>query len=220
VEVVAMFGVMAIVLAAIAYVKGATVRKLRNATSFAIGELREGQAGRVIGDAFPFGETLQAPLTGRACIYFIATVEQYVGNRTVTGWKEIVKEERGVPFVLTDGTGRAIVDPTGAEIALDFDNRSTPGTFDDPSPAEEAFIARHKKQRRGLVFNKKLRYREAVIHVGERVAVLGEGIREPDPEAAPAGDYRGEPPTRLRLTSTPRFPLVISDAPDATRPKP
>jgi hypothetical protein len=203
-----------------AYLKGATVRKLRNATSVAIGELAEGQAGRVIGEAFPIGVTLQGPLTGRACVYYIAKVEQHHSTGRSSYWKTLVEEERGVPFALTDGTGRAIVDPTSAEIALDFDSKSTSGTFDDANEIERAFLERHHQSSQGWVFNKRLRYREAVIHVGERIAVLGEGVREADPDAAPSGDYRGAPPTRLRLTSTARFPLVISDSPDATQPKP
>lgn len=66
------------------------------------------------------------------------------------------------------------------------------------------------------MFNKGLRYKEAMIEVNETVAVLGQGIREPDPEMALAQDYRTGPPTRLRLTSSPRFPLVISDNPSTT----
>jgi hypothetical protein len=219
-ETVIIIAVVVVFVAISAYASGKTVRKLRNAQSFPIGQLPEGKAGRVIGDAHPLAETLTAPLTGRACVYYIAKVEQHHSTGKSSYWKTLVKEERGVPFVLDDGTGRAIVDPTSAEIALDFDSKSTSGTFDDADEIERAFLERHHQTSQGWVFNKRLRYREAVIHVGERIAVLGEGVREPDPDAAPSGDYRGAPPTRLRLTSNPRFPLVISDNPGATEPKP
>jgi hypothetical protein len=219
VEIAIILACVVVFLAVTALAKGATVRKLRNARSFAIAELAEGQAGRVIGEAFPIGVTLQGPLTGRDCVYYIAKVEQHHSTGRSSYWKTIVEEERGVPFALTDGTGRAIVDPTHAEIALDFDSKSTSGTFDDANDVERAFLERHHESSQGWLFNKSLRYREAVIHVGERIAVLGEGVREPDPDAEPSGDYRGAAPTRLRLTSTPRFPLVISDSPDATQPK-
>jgi hypothetical protein len=212
--------VFAAVIGIATYTSGATVRKLRKAKMYMIGELPEGQAGRVIGDAYPLGAKLRAPLTGRDCVYYIAKVDQHYNTGKTSGWKNIIKEERGVPFLLQDPTGRAIVDPTGAEIALDFDNRSTSGTFDDATQIEEDFLERHGKKSQGWVFNKGLRYREAVIHVGERVAVLGEGVREPDPDAPPADGYRGAAPTRLRLTSTPRFPLVISDSPDTTERNP
>jgi hypothetical protein len=63
---------------------------------------------------------------------------------------------------------------------------------------------------------KRLRYREAIVAIGEIISVLGSGTREPDPQAAPA-DYRGGQPTLIRLTSSPRYPLVISDDPSTTR---
>jgi hypothetical protein len=122
-----------------------------------------------------------------------------------------------VPFVLEDGSGRAIVDATAARIAIDFDGRSQSGTFDDPTEAERAFLARHGEKGQGWIFNRRLRYREAVIAEGETIAVLGAGTREPDPDAPPSEAYRGDAPTRLRLTSSPRYPLVISDDASLTR---
>ena len=65
-----------------------------------------------------------------------------------------------------------------------------------------------------------LRYREAVIEVGETIAILGSGIREPDLEARPDGDaYRAMAGTRLRLTGSRRYPLVISDAASTVGPR-
>jgi hypothetical protein len=200
------------------YASGATKRKLRKAKAYAIAELPESVAGRVIGQAQVLGETLTGPLTGRTCVYYIAKVEQRRSNGRSTYWRAIITEQRGVPFMLVDATGRAIIDPGSAELALDFDNRSTSGTFDDATSIEEAFLARHGQKSQGWVFNKGLRYREAVIEIGETIAVLGSGVREPDPDAVQAAaGYREGPPTRLRLTSSPKFPLIISDDPSTTR---
>lgn len=62
-----------------------------------------------------------------------------------------------------------------------------------------------------MVFNKSLSYRESIIHIGEKICVLGSGVREPDPDAPPSMDYRGAMPTRLRLTNARDHKLVISD---------
>ncbi len=200
------------------YARGTALRKLRSAKPFAIGALPEGTAGRIVGDASVLDATLQAPLTGRDCVCYVAIVDVFRGP---LGWANIVTEERGVPFVLADATGRAIVDPTGAEMALDFDSTAATGptvpvgTFVDATPLQQALLARHGKPVERGLRARRLRYREAVIHAGKRVAVLGEGVREPDPDAPPAGDYRGDATTRLRLTSTRRFPLVIGDDTDA-----
>jgi hypothetical protein len=191
-------------------------RQLRGALTFKIGELGEQARGRIIGTARAYVEQLEGPLSGRPCVYYIAKVEQRRSTGRSSYWRTIVTETRGVRFVVEDETGRAIVDPISARMALDFDARTSSGMFDDPTEAERAFLARHGLRGEGVLFNKRLRYREAVIAVGETIAVLGEGTREPDPNESPA-DYRGDQPTLLRLTSSPRFPLVISDDPSTTR---
>jgi hypothetical protein len=152
-------------------------RQLKQAKPWSLNELPEDTHGRVIGQARALGEQLQGPLTGRPCVYYIAMVEEQRSTGRSTHWRTVAQETRGVPFILEDGTGRAIVDPNGAQVALDFDGNSKSGTFNNADP-----------------------------------------VQEPDPNAAPEAAYRGAPPTRLRLTSSPRFPLIISDDPATTRP--
>jgi hypothetical protein len=192
-------------------------RQLKQAKPWSLNELPEDTHGRVIGQARVLGEQLQGPLTGRACVYYVAMVEEQRSTGRSTYWRTVAQETRGVPFMLEDGTGRAIVDPNGAQVALDFDGNSKSGTFNNADPVQEQFLAKHGQKSEGWVFNKTLRYREAMIEIGETIAVLGSGTREPDPNAAPEAAYRGAPATRLRLTSSPRFPLIISDDPATTR---
>ena len=192
-------------------------RALRNAKALPIGQLPENTLGKVVGQAQSVGQQLVGPLTGRPCLYYIAIVEQHVSTGRSSYWKQIIKEEMGVPFQIVDISGRAIVDPRGADVALTFDGASKSGTFNDADPVQEAFLQRHGKTSKGWVFNKGLRYKEAMIEINETVAIMGSGIREPDPMMAPAQDYRSGPPTLLRLTSSPKFPLVISDDQSTTQ---
>ena len=192
-------------------------RTLRNAPAKRILDLMDDELGKVVGRARGLDEVLNAPLTGRRCVYFIATVEEHHSTGKSSYWKTIIRETRGVPFMLEDDSGRALVDATAARIAIDFDGKSQSGTFDDPTEAEKAFLARHGEKGEGWVFNRSLRYREAVIEAGETIAVLRAGTREPDPDAPPTEAYRGDAPTRLRLTSSRKYPLVISDDPSAVR---
>jgi hypothetical protein len=193
-------------------------RKLKRAQRYRIADLTENTLGRLVGAATPIDVTLTAPLSGRPCVMYIARVEEQHRSGKTTTWRTKVREAQSVRFVLADGSGRAIIDPTGAELALEFDSRSRSGTFDDPTPAEKAFLERHMQSGSGFLgFNRTLRYSEAIIEVGEQVAVLGQGIREPDPDAPPVDAYRGDAPTRLRLTSSAQHPLVISDAPETQR---
>jgi hypothetical protein len=188
-------------------------RRLRRAATHTIAEFPDTTLGRIIGRAGVETEQLVAPLTGRPCLYYVATVLEQQGKAMRT----VIEERRGVPFVVDDGTGRAIVDPTPSEtrLLLDVDARSTSGTFDDPTEAERAFLARHDQRGTRGRFNRGLCYREAVVEIGETVAVLGVGEREPDPDAPP-GDYRSQP-SRLRVRGTPAAPVVISDERGLTR---
>jgi hypothetical protein len=192
-------------------------RQLRKAARKPIAQLADNELGKVVGSARGLDEMLVAPLSGRRCVYFIAVVEERRSNSKSSYWKKIVEESRGVPFALEDDSGRAIVDASSARIAIDFDGRSQSGTFDNPTEAERAFLSRHGERGQGWLFNRSLRYREAVIEEGETVAVLGAGTREPDPDAMPTAAYRDAPPTRLRLTSSAKYPLVISDDRDVLR---
>ncbi|MCX5741063.1 MAG: GIDE domain-containing protein, partial [Proteobacteria bacterium] len=126
-------------------------RELRRAPRFKITDLPDSTLGRVVGVARPIGEPLTSPLNGRPCLYFISTVST-VGR----GARVVAREERGVPFLLEDDTGRAIVDPQGADVALDQDEHSSSGTLDNPTEVEARFLARHGEVSKGLVFNRAL----------------------------------------------------------------
>lgn len=191
----------------------ALTRRLKAARPWSVGELPEDTLGKIVGTARPVEEPLTAPISGRPCVFFEVSVVQNHGKSSST----IIHELQGVPFFLEDETGRAIVDPRGAEVVLQQDYSTSSGTLDDATPVEEAFLRRHGKEPQGWVFNKSLNYRESIIEISEKVAVLGAGVREPDPDASPSQDYRGAMPTRLRLTSTRQFKLVISDLPNTTR---
>lgn len=182
-------------------------RTLRAARPWPIAELPEDTIGRVIGRAARLDQLLTAPISGRPCLFYVVEVVEKQGKSTSV----IIREETGVPFTLRDDSGHAIVDPTGAKIALTTDVVTRSGTLDDATQLEEAFLARHGRTSRRWVFNRGLTYREAIVEDGERVAILGAGVREPDPDAGPGAGYRGGPPTRLRLTSSRRFPLLLSD---------
>jgi hypothetical protein len=191
-------------------------RALVAAKAWPIGELPENATGRVIGEVQPLERVLESPLTGRACVYYVVTVDVRRSNDRWSSWRTVITKREGAPFLLHDASGRAIVDPAGAEVVLASAVHSRSGTFDDATPAEEAFLARydHASTTWGL---SGIRFTEAVIAPGAFVAVLGAGVREPDPAARPAEGYRSGPPTRLRLTSSRQHPLVIGDDPSTVQ---
>ncbi len=191
----------------------ALMRRLKQAKPWPVGELPEDTLGKIVGNARPVGDVLTAPISQRPCVFFEVSVVENHGKSSST----IIHELQGVPFYVEDASGRAVVDPRGADVVLEQDYSTSSGTLDDATPIEEEFLRRHNKEPRGWVFNKSLSYRESIIAIGEQVAVLGSGVREPDPDAPPTQDYRGAMPTRLRLTNSRVHKLVISDLPSTTR---
>lgn len=163
------------------------------------------------------GPPLVSPLTGRACAYYEAIVEEYRSSGKRGSWYRIIHERQGQDFLLDDGHGTARVSMAGAAVALVKDAHFRSGLFQDATPVLDEFLARHGRSSQGWLFNKSLRYREGVIEPGELVAVCGHGRREPDPDPrAAAAGYR-ETPTRLHLSAAPNLPLYVSDDMSALR---
>lgn len=199
-------------------------RKLmRKATRFALGDLPENTFGKIVGVARPANKRLlEAPLSGRLCVYYETHVDALLGASYV---RTIATEQEGLAFVVEDGDARVLVDPTNAFMSTGIDFVST-STFYLPAPREEALLRRHglftPVSGKAVRYADGLRYREAIIEADERIAVFGAGVREVDAEAATrigsSGDgergYRDAgAPTRMRLSGTSKFPLFISDDP-------
>jgi hypothetical protein len=115
------------------------------------------------------GEPLTSPLTGTRCFTFTADIAEWVKTRSKSGgttwaWRTTAGDDDLQEFYLDDGTGRVLVNPGGAEEAIDMQQtfyceidkdgrfksvRSTPGI---PAPTEQAVWAYiHGAHRRKLV---------------------------------------------------------------------
>ena len=154
-------------------------RRLRAAPQKQIGEAAESEDVKIRGKVEVYEETVTGPLSGRACVFYF--------SRTYQDGREIRRQVGGVPFIVRDATGRALVDPTDAAATLRDDYESL------------AYGPRDQL--------------EAVIEPGDEVEVSGRGVREPDEGAVAAtSGYRDGAPTRLHLSASPKFPLRIVDA--------
>ncbi len=186
-------------------------RKLmRKAPTYALGDLPENTFGKVVGVTRPSHRRLiEAPLSGRLCVYYEAYVDAMAGASML---RTLASEQEGIAFTLEDGHARAFVDPAHASMSTAIDHVST-STLTNATDRQQAMLTRHKLFGKAISFADGLRYREAIIEADERIAVFGGGVREPDPEAG-SESYRGAGvPTRLCLSGSERFPLFISDDP-------
>jgi hypothetical protein len=188
------------------------IRKLlRNATERTLLDVRESTFVRVTGTVQPHrSRMVEAPLSGRMCAYYSLVIRAPIRSLSLRrnhheSYMTVGEEDEGIPFELEVEGRRAVIDPTNAWITSSFDHKVY--LHDDDVRALEIW------QRRGLVGTSNYaRFEEAVLAVGERIAVFGAAMREPDPDGI-AGEqgYRDDGPTRLRFSDSERFPLVIRD---------
>ncbi|MBL8626625.1 MAG: hypothetical protein JNK64_35380 [Myxococcales bacterium] len=156
------------------------------------------------------GEHLLAPISRRPCVYYAVAIEEEVG----TTWQVVYTDQRAVPFVVSDGTGRALIDAAGAEIEVDAGRRT--GTLDRAALEALGAAAPIRLHGNSALRGPRLRYREVAFPLGATLAVIGAAVREPDPDAIKAvTGYREGPPTRLRLGRSAAHALWLSDATDA-----
>ncbi|MBA3392097.1 MAG: hypothetical protein H0T89_05605 [Deltaproteobacteria bacterium] len=196
-------------------------RKLRATKQCAIGNLANAARGprRIAGMVVAVGDPLIAPLTGRACVSYETQVVRAVGLGLDWDIKfQVVLEKRCVPFLIDDGTGSVVVDTAHAELLLgtDVDRWSSERDADaaaENAAAENAFLARFGQRRRGLLFEKRLHFTESIIEVGERIAVMGVPVHEPEPSTSSDSPYREYPtePSRPRMARSSRSALVVTD---------
>lgn len=187
-------------------------RMLRAAQRVSIADAPERKLIKIVGRLEFLDDPITAALSERPCAFYEATVEQSRGD---FGWQVLIREARGCRFVIRDGTGVAIVDPSYAHAVTVHDKDTRSGYFRGATPPEEELLARHGHKSHGWLHEKELRYREGVLEEGEEVAVLGYGVREPAVgTVAEDGGYREGPAMQLIMTGSARRPLLLSDEPD------
>jgi hypothetical protein len=168
-------------------------------TPYRVAELPEGEIGRMVGSVRAHGRTLRSPLSDRPCVYYLVLVEQ----AGVILWTE----GNGVAFALQDASGRAIIEPATARIALLVDHREQARAVREATPQQDAVLARHGYDIRGA---DELVFHEAVLLVGERVTVVGAGRREPAVGSSQESDFRSPPPMQLRVAGASGAQLSIA----------
>jgi hypothetical protein len=148
-----------------------TRRALKKRTVTPIRGLRDGELVRVRGQVIAGERVLEAPLSRRSCVYYLATVDQETGRNH---WREVAREERHAEFVIDDGTGKLHVNMAVSRVAVVRDLHTRSGTFDDASEVEETFLRRHGLQSTNFIgLNLAIRYEEGTIEPGEEVTALG-----------------------------------------------
>lgn len=177
--------------------------------------LRTNELSKVSGKALHVKEPLLAPYSQRKCVFYQIVIQQKVSNGKSSHWKTLVKDERFQDFFIDTNGDFVIVKPTNNPrnyiSYLVKDKKQTSGTFNDPTPQFEAVLRRYNINPENFFgFNKRLRYKEGVIEIGERITVAGiakwKTLNEPLPEY---------PYSKIaELESDDKQKLIITDIPE------
>lgn len=170
-----------------------------------IGALPAHQLCRIVGRVTASEKLLTAPLTGRPCVHYTLAISELRGKRWVTR----ATDRRGVIFTIEDHSGRAIIEPTNAQVVPDFDHVARTGLVHSLTREHQALLARHGIAPGAANWTGAFQFHEAVIAVGDRVDVIGAGVRELDPTAPVESGYRTAAPTRLYISHSVEAPLSI-----------
>jgi hypothetical protein len=182
-------------------------RGLRGARLYRIRAFPPDKVARIAGTVRRSGELLEAPVTGRRCIAYVVRLREESGGTGVT--HPAIEETRGNPFLVEDTEGRALVKLERERCSLTLERHKEVGVVESTSGID-ALLARQSVHKGGGRF----RFEEGILEEGDRIAVLGKGRFEPDPEgegASPQG-YRTRA-MRLILEPTRNGRLFVSDDP-------
>ncbi len=186
-------------------------RRFRKTHAFSIEEMPEDTLGRITGVAQPLdGAVLKAPVSARPCVYWAIEVVEMLGDDWPS--REIINEQRGIPFVLAQDGHRAIIDASSVVTNLIFDHANKSSGVYGIDQLQKAVVDTYVPHR-SWQYTETLIFREAIVAVGEQVSIVGSGTREPDPDAAQVVGYREGARTRLRLTGSEKHPLSLTDDP-------
>jgi hypothetical protein len=183
-------------------------RGLRSAAVTRLVDAAEGVPVHVAGVVAP-GPTTPSPVSGRPCVYWQLSL-----HAGWSWWFASARAEAGVVFRVDDGTAHALVEPRLAQVALAVDRLGHSGRDLSETELRALFVRCGRTE----TLPGRIWFREAVLVPGDRVHVLGAGVREPDEERVAAADgLRGGAPTRLRVRGAAGVPFLIGDDPRLDR---
>lgn len=188
-------------------VKNRILRELIKSKAKSIVSVKENEYVKIIGKARHVGEPLIAPISGKQCIYYQTNVATK-GKHSRT----LINETKTSDFFIESGGEMAIVktdQPNSfRRIFLKRDTLKSSGYLNDASHRLEAYLKRHNHVSTNLLgFNKRIRYEEGIIELGEEVIVKGIGKWKSLSEPIEGFSYS----KILTLTGTKEKKLLITD---------
>jgi hypothetical protein len=174
-------------------------RAIAGATRVSVADFRDGASSLVVGKVVVAERAVDAPLTGKSCVYHRVVVE---GPPTPTGPTILLELYDGVDFYVEDDSGRALISVEDAVTSL------SKQLIDSGDVVGSNFERRIRDELPDDVDQKQMTFHEGRLDAGEMVAIRGVGRWVASPHGNQRGDYR-KAPRQLILSA----PLHITDRP-------
>ncbi|WP_417608562.1 hypothetical protein [Owenweeksia hongkongensis] len=189
-------------------------RKLKKAPSRKISEFKDGEVAKIVGEVFPIGEQLLAPLSKRECSYYYVLIEQKKSSGKNSYWRTIIENEVSHKFLIKEGEHYALINDTRVMSNIVIDKEYSSGLLNDAAMRLESYLKKHNHESENFFgFNKRLRYKEGILETNERVSVLGQGQWKSAEELELPLEYGNI----LVLTAADDEHIYLSDNPETTQ---
>ena len=158
---------------------------------------------------------INSPLKQTNCYYYRTIAWQYKQRGKDSEWVKAAEESLHVPFYMDDGSGRLLVDPSGAEMDLHCDfheeyNRSILLGGPDMPGTVYSFLSRH-----GVDSSRRIKVEESCISPKDSLFVLGTLSQNPGLDASVMPTWAGHAVQRSETAGTLAKARAVSDG---TRP--
>jgi hypothetical protein len=128
----------------------------------------------VCGEAVPCAGKLSSPFSGKDCVYYKYTIEEYRRSGKHSRWITVKNGDSRIRFYVQDDTGKILVNPDEASIEIPVDGEYNSGSGQDPSACVLDFLDASGIKHEGFFgWNKTMRFREYFIAPGDTVYVMG-----------------------------------------------
>ena len=135
---------------------------------------------------------INSPLKQMSCYYYRSVAWEYRQRGKNSEWVKVAEESLHVPFYMDDGSGKLLVDPTGAEMDLHCDmneeyNHSILMRGPDMPGPVYGFLSRH-----GVDSTRRIKVEECCISPKNSLFILGTLSQNPGLDASVVPAWAGQ----------------------------
>jgi hypothetical protein len=146
---------------------------------------------------------INSPLKQMSCYYYRSVAWEYQQHGKNSEWVKVAEESLHVPFYLDDGSGKLLVDPTGAEMDLHCDmheeyNRSVLLGGPEMPGSVYSFLSRH-----GVDSSRRIKVEERCINPKNSLFILGTLSQNPGLDASVVPAWAGQTAQKAVRLSAP-----------------